>query len=80
MSSQAQFTFNPGSKGTKVSGSAAEFELVGYSFVKNTGTTTKTIQKLEKSMVKCTRDCLIVTKEVFAQRVGLCLQKKSFKQ
>lgn len=42
VSSQAQFTFNPGSKGTKVSGSAAEFELVGYSFVKNTGTTTKT--------------------------------------
>ncbi len=42
VSSQAQFTFKPGKKGATVSGSANEFELVGYSFVKNTGTTTKT--------------------------------------
>ena len=42
VSTQAQFTFKPSKKGTLASGSVSEFELVGYGFVKNTGTTTKT--------------------------------------
>lgn len=42
VTAQAQFTFKPGKTGNLISGSAAEFELVGYGFVKNTGSTTKT--------------------------------------
>lgn len=42
LSTQAQFTFKPSSKGSVVTGSSGEFELVGYGFVKNTGSATKT--------------------------------------